>query len=204
MVSYELIKQNASALLGKPYVWGGDSDAEGGYDCSGFVYTVLKKSGFNVGRTTAQGYYNKFSTYPRVKKTNIDGGELIFFGKSTSNITHVAIAKDLNHMWESIGSSKNTIRNKGKGVVVSDINRRTDVVAIIEIIDPIVNDYYYPKYTGKSSKLDTILCEIGAPYGNVSKRSRLALYNGINNYKGTYSQNITLIKLAKQGTLRRV
>ena len=130
--------------------------------------------------------------------------ELIFFGKSVSKITHVAIAKDSEHMWESIGSSKNTINNKGKGVVVSKISRRNDIVAIVEIIDPMVTDYYYPRYTGNSSKLDVILCEIGAPYGSVSKRKYLAIINSISNYKGTYSQNIKLIKLAKEGTLKRV
>ena len=49
----------AKKYVGKPYVWGGESDAEGGFDCSGYVFNVLKDSGFPVGRLTAQGYYNK-------------------------------------------------------------------------------------------------------------------------------------------------
>ncbi|MBU1669802.1 MAG: C40 family peptidase [Actinobacteria bacterium] len=32
---------SAFSKMGYPYVWGGESDAEGGYDCSGLVYYVL-------------------------------------------------------------------------------------------------------------------------------------------------------------------
>ena len=31
----------ATRLLGRPYMWGGESEAEGGDDCSGFVHEVL-------------------------------------------------------------------------------------------------------------------------------------------------------------------
>ena len=34
----------ARTFLGKPYVWGGESVSEGGYDCSGFLYAVLKNA----------------------------------------------------------------------------------------------------------------------------------------------------------------
>lgn len=62
----------------------------------------------------------------------------------------------------------------------------------------------YPKYTGSSSILNIILKTIGAPYGDVAARKPLATANGISNYRGTYEQNITLIRLAKSGNLRRV
>lgn len=61
----------------------------------------------------------------------------------------------------------------------------------------------YPRYVGTSNYLDTIFKIIGAPYGNVAKRRPVAVANGISNYSGTYSQNIQLIRLAKQGNLRR-
>lgn len=61
----------------------------------------------------------------------------------------------------------------------------------------------YPRYVGVSNYLDTIFKIIGAPYGNVAKRRPVAVANGISNYSGTYSQNIQLIRLAKQGNLRR-
>ena len=124
---YNII-ENAKKYLGKPYVWGGDCEAEGGYDCSGYVYNVLKDSGIKIARTTAQGLYNLFKANTADKKTE---GALIFFGKSVKNITHVAIAAgDGQHMYESIGTSKNTIKNKGKGVTYSLCSRRKDVVAV--------------------------------------------------------------------------
>lgn len=37
MTSNDIVR-TARTYIGKPYVWGGESDAEGGYDCSGFVF----------------------------------------------------------------------------------------------------------------------------------------------------------------------
>lgn len=66
---------------------------------------------------------------------------------------------------------------------------------------------YYPKYTGTSTNLDTMLKAIGVPskfYGSWAKRKPLAVANGISNYKGEENQNILLKKLAKEGKLKRV
>ena len=124
---YDIIK-NAKKYLGTPYVWGGDCEKEGGLDCSGYVYNVLNDSGIKVARTTAQGLYNLFKNNKADEKTE---GALIFFGKSTSKITHVAIAAgDGKNMYESIGNSSNTIKKKGKGVTLSPLTRRKDVVAV--------------------------------------------------------------------------
>lgn len=119
----------ARTFLGEPYVWGGESDAEGGYDCSGFLYAVLKKCGMNVPRTTAQGFSQMGKAVG-----SIQSGDLLFFGKSKNNITHVAIAISNSQMIESIGTSKNTKNNKGKGVSISSINRRSDLVLIKRIV----------------------------------------------------------------------
>lgn len=119
----------AKRYLGRPYVWGGNCEAEGGYDCSGFVFQVLHQSGFNVNRDTAQGYFNTFSKY-ETSKTNIATGDLLFFGKSKKSITHIAIAIDNKTMIESIGNSKNTIKKPGQGVSISNITRRKDLVAV--------------------------------------------------------------------------
>lgn len=121
--------EKAKKYLGIPYVWGGESIAEGGFDCSGFAYNVLNDSGIKVGRDTAKGYYTTFKKY-EVAKSPIYSGDLLFFGKSKNNITHVAIAVSSTEMIESIGSKKNTIKNKGKGVSISKITRRKDLVAV--------------------------------------------------------------------------
>lgn len=129
MTSSDIVT-TARTYLGKPYVWGGESEAEGGYDCSGFVFSVLNKCGMKVPRTTAQGY----SALGR-KVTNIQSGDLLYFGKSAKKITHIAIALNDTQMIESIGNSKNTKTNKGKGVSITNISRRTDLVLVKRIVD---------------------------------------------------------------------
>lgn len=121
--------EKAKSYIGVPYVWGGESLKEGGFDCSGFAYNVLNDSSIKVSRTTVQGYYTKFKEY-EVPKSTIYSGDLLFFGKSKNNITHIAIAISSTEMIESIGSKKNTIKNKGKGVTISKITRRKDLVAV--------------------------------------------------------------------------
>lgn len=120
----------ARTYLGKPYVWGGESESEGGYDCSGFVYSVLNKCGMKVPRTTAQGYS---ALGKRV--TNIQSGDLLFFGKSTKRITHIAIAMNSAQMIESRGNRKNTKTNKGKGVSITNISHRRDLVLVKRIVE---------------------------------------------------------------------
>ncbi len=71
---------------------------------------------------------------------------------------------------------------------------------------PIVDySYYYPKYIGSSVHIDEIFEAIGVPEayrGNSTKRRIIATTNGIMDYTGTYEQNISLIALAKNGTLK--
>lgn len=124
------IVTTARTYLGKPYVWGGESDSEGGYDCSGFVFSVLNKCGMKVPRTTAQGY----SALGR-KVTDIQSGDLLYFGRSAKRITHIAIAVDGTQMIESIGNSKNTKTNKGRGVSITNISHRNDLVLVKRIVD---------------------------------------------------------------------
>lgn len=129
MTSNDVVR-TARGYLGSPYVWGGESEAEGGYDCSGFVYSVLNKCGMKVPRTTAQGYLALGK-----KVTNIQSADLLYFGKSIKRITHIAIAINGTQMIESIGNSKNTKTNKGKGVSITNISHRSDLVLVKRIVD---------------------------------------------------------------------
>lgn len=143
---------NCKKYLGKPYVWGGESMNEGGYDCSGFVWNVLRDSGINVGRTTAQGFYNKFKNNSSV----VDVGTLLFFGKSVNAITHVAICAGDGMMYESIGNKSNTKKKVGKGVTLSKMTRRKDFVAarkpFIEVVYPTIKVPKPPLKQGSRGK----------------------------------------------------
>jgi hypothetical protein len=66
---------------------------------------------------------------------------------------------------------------------------------------------YYPKYTGTSRQIDLVFKAIGVPakfIGNCMKRKPIATANGISNYTGSASQNLSLISLAKNGKLKSV
>lgn len=129
MTSNDIVRV-ARGYLGQPYVWGGESEAEGGYDCSGFVFSVLNECGMKVPRSTAQGY----SALGK-KVTNIQSADLLFFGKSVNRITHIALAINSTQMIESQGNSKNTKTNKGKGVSITNISHRNDLVLVKRIVD---------------------------------------------------------------------
>ena len=80
------IVAEAQKYLGTPYVYGGASPS--GFDCSGFVYYVLKQLGFSPYRTPADQYSQ--GTY--VEKDNLQPGDIVFFaGTYASGISHVGI-----------------------------------------------------------------------------------------------------------------
>lgn len=85
-VSGSGILGEAKKYLGAPYVAGGSSPS--GFDCSGFVYYVLKQVGLSPYRTPASQYTQ--GTY--VAKINLQAGDVVFFSSNSGNsITHVGI-----------------------------------------------------------------------------------------------------------------
>jgi cell wall-associated NlpC family hydrolase len=78
----------AKSLLGTPYVWGGESPQEGGFDCSGFTQYVYKQAGYTLNRISAD--QAKQGTY--VSRQNLQPGDLVFYSfEATSNINHVGL-----------------------------------------------------------------------------------------------------------------
>jgi cell wall-associated NlpC family hydrolase len=123
----------SKTFLGQPYVWGGESITEGGYDCSGFTFKALNASGYEVPRSTAQGYrtLGKKIAYSQAKE-----GDLIFFG-TAEGATHIAIFAGNGKMYESIGGKKNTKDNPGKGVTLSNVSRRKDLIEVRTLFDDV-------------------------------------------------------------------
>lgn len=126
----EIIK-NCKKYLGKPYVWGGESMEEGGYDCSGYAYNVLRDSGFAVNRTTADGYRGIGN---KIAVSQMREGDLLYFGKN-GRATHIAFYDGYGGMYESIGGSNNTKINPGKGVTYSNVYRRNDLMEVRTLFD---------------------------------------------------------------------
>lgn len=78
----------AKSLVGTPYVWGGDSIEDGGFDCSGFVQYVFKKIGYTLNRVSAD--QSKQGSY--VAKENLQPGDLVFYSlASDGKVSHVGI-----------------------------------------------------------------------------------------------------------------
>ena len=80
------IVAEAKKYLGVRYVYGGASP--NGFDCSGFVYYVLKQFGYSPYRTPA----DQFKMGTSVSKANLQPGDIVFFaGTYGSGISHVGI-----------------------------------------------------------------------------------------------------------------
>lgn len=112
-------------------------------------------------------------------------------------------------------SGKILLYNKAGGVVLRGLQRRR--AAEKELFDTLIESdktdttKYYPQYTGDSPRVDEVLSAIGAnsDYDMIQtkaylRRKPIATANGIKNYSGTAAQNNKIIKLAKDGKLRRV
>lgn len=75
----------AAQFLGVPYVYGGSTPS--GFDCSGFTSYVFKNTVGSIPRV-AQAQYDATT---RISRDDLLPGDLVFFGSSTSSISHVGI-----------------------------------------------------------------------------------------------------------------
>ncbi|MFI0818606.1 NlpC/P60 family protein [Streptomyces sp. NPDC021098] len=78
----------ARRQLGTPYVWGGDGPADGGFDCSGLTKAAYATIQVTLPRV-AQAQYDAGPRLPA--RTPLLPGDLLYFGTSTRDITHVGI-----------------------------------------------------------------------------------------------------------------
>lgn len=122
MTANELVAY-ATNLIGTPYVWGGNTPAQG-LDCSGLLYYIQKKAGSDVRDMTASGYSEVGKKIGIGQKKP---GDFLFFGRP---VTHCAIYVGNGYMIESRGGRKNTAENPGMGVVKSPVSRRSDLSCI--------------------------------------------------------------------------
>ena len=86
---FAAIYEEAKKYVGTPYVWGGSSP-ETGFDCSGYVCWVYNQNGYDIGRTTANGLWQKSQ---HISEAEAKPGDLVFFKGTydTPGMSHVGI-----------------------------------------------------------------------------------------------------------------
>lgn len=115
--SIRTITTYARAFLNRPYLWGGTSWE--GIDCSGFVQLCYRMGGYIIPRDADQQH--DFLSC-RVKREDIEEGDLIFFGSEA--ITHVAMALNNQEYIHAEGQNYNHV--------------------VINSFDP-TTEHYYPR-----------------------------------------------------------
>ncbi|MEH7084436.1 LysM peptidoglycan-binding domain-containing protein [Neobacillus drentensis] len=96
---------SAKKLIGVPYVWGGSKPS--GFDCSGFVYYVANQAGMEIGRYSAEGFYDR-TYYVDTPKA----GDIVFFENTYK--------KGISHLGIYLGNNQ-FIHANDDGVMISNL-----------------------------------------------------------------------------------
>lgn len=102
----ELIKAS-SAWMGVPYRYGGEKKS--GVDCSGFVFNVFKEA---YGVTLPRNSAAMSKQVRRVRKSDMQCGDLVFFSVKEKRVSHVGIY---------MGGNKFVHSSASYGVSVADL-----------------------------------------------------------------------------------
>ena len=101
---FAAIYEEAKKYVGTSYVWGG-STPETGFDCSGYVCWVYNQNGYDVGRTTANGLWQKSQ---HISEAEAKPGDLVFFKG-----TYVDKLMNYIRYWQASGESlKTSVRTR--------------------------------------------------------------------------------------------
>ncbi|WP_311482371.1 C40 family peptidase [uncultured Anaerococcus sp.] len=108
----------AVKFLGNPYVFGGE-DLYNGIDCSGFTMRVYQTIGISLPHfAQSQQRYGVEIPFGQEK-----AGDLVFFGTSLYNITHVGIADGYGNMVHA--------SNPRTGIIISPIDNPISIKRIV-------------------------------------------------------------------------
>ena len=125
----DIIISYAKGYIGVPYLYGGNSKK--GFDCSGFTQYIMRHHGYNLPRT-AQSQGDKYS---KIKAGQAMKGDLVFFGSSKKNISHVGIVSSEK------GSSISMIHaSSSKGIMISNIENNSYWTPKIQYYARVVKD----------------------------------------------------------------
>ena len=122
----DLLIDYLKRFIGTEYKLGGEIyPQDGGVDCSGLILEGLRATGkWGMNDDTAQGIFNRFK---EKEQSTPAKGNLLFFGKSKSEITHVSLYMGDNLMIEAGGDNKTGM------VRIRPLQWRKDLIAIVAI-----------------------------------------------------------------------
>ena len=138
MLMFEILLK----FLGTPYLYGGNTLADGGLDCSGLVLIALKSQGVVSSNDdlTAQGIYHHLinQSHQMVDIYNLKPNDIIFWGKNETRISHVSMAIDSWRHIESGGGNRHTkdratAAKQKASVRIRPVRARGDLVAIVRL-----------------------------------------------------------------------
>lgn len=106
-----LIKE-AEKHIGTPYKYGGITTK--GFDCSGFTQFVFSKNGYVIPRTASA----QATSYEKVKISDAQTGDLVFFGRNKNEISHVGI------VYSNTDEGLRMIHaSSSRGVMISNVDK---------------------------------------------------------------------------------
>ncbi|UCF79180.1 MAG: C40 family peptidase [Candidatus Eiseniibacteriota bacterium] len=115
------IVRTALLFTGAPYLWGGITPW--GCDCSGLVQTVYRLNGIDLPRDAKDqlAWLRERLIAPETK--HYRRGDLLFFGRSRRDITHVAISTGGTSFIHSYGHVRRGGLKRGQSGYVHEISR---------------------------------------------------------------------------------
>lgn len=137
MINITLLTLMCFQYLNTPYRWG--SNGPNSFDCSGLVLKVLADVGIFLPDMTAQNLYDYLiKNSHQMSQPSHD--VILFFGKDTQHISHVAIAINDEYMIEAGGAGRDSVKlsieelaKKDARVRIKPIQLRKDLAAAIKI-----------------------------------------------------------------------
>lgn len=119
----------AMGQLGQPYVWGGDSRDEGGFDCSGLIYAAYGALGISIPRVT----YDVAKAGREVSVDEIQPGDVVITNNGHHEVLYIGGGKVLAASGNQDGSAG------AMKVVVQDLSQH-QVVTVRRFVDAVVPD----------------------------------------------------------------
>ena len=98
----EKIQGLCQSKKGSPYVWG--AEGPDSFDCSGFIYYIMKRIGNPVPRTTARKYWIYFKSKPEHWKNSTCGNIVWWTLERSRPKGHIGIMVENPRFWQA-GSS---------------------------------------------------------------------------------------------------